>query len=265
MEDQVFIDGEFKYVIDEVRRNTQAIHEEYIDEGAEDEDGFDNSRCMNWRDRSKPGPSVRPDFSRFFTSDWRNARVAAKHLKFCPGDDCKNWMPLQNFGANVNMNDGLDVYCIKCNQNRREQRYRPAAKFQNRQKKTTDKFELFSSVYKSLEPKFEDEEKLKKEAVSREINKRIGDAMDYARHRYNRKISADKTEVARKLFQGGKHICNITGQILTQECFLEHHTLTFQLSKDNKKMEIVCSQCRICTPPVKWSVPKTCSKKGASS
>ena len=125
-EDQVFVDGKFKHVIDEVKRNTHAIHEEYIDEGAEDEN-FDSSSCNNWRERSN-ATSSRPDFSRFFTSDWRNARVAAKHLKFCPGEECKNWPPLQNFGANVNMNDGLDVYCIRCNQNKREQRFRPARK-----------------------------------------------------------------------------------------------------------------------------------------
>ena len=39
----------------------------------------------------------RTGFTRFHMNDWRNAKVAAKHLKFCPGDHCKVWLPLYNF------------------------------------------------------------------------------------------------------------------------------------------------------------------------
>lgn len=246
-DERVFVGESFKHVIDEVRRDTEAIHEEYIDECADDED-FDCSNSSNWRDKSRPA-NLRPDFSRFFTSDWRNARVAAKHLKFCPGEECKNWLPLHEFAENLSMADGLDVYCIKCNQKRRENRFRP--KQQKQEQRVADKFEMFSKVYKSMEPKVYDENELKRNAIRREVDKRINDARDYARSRYNRKFNVDSVEVRRKLFQGGRYICNITGQILQQECFLEHHTLTFQLSKDNKKMEIVCSQCRLGQPPPK--------------
>lgn len=232
------------------------IHDDYIDEGALDED-IDFSRsaeCGDWRksaqDFKTDGMVNRPDFSRFFTNDWRTQRVEAKHLKFCPGETCRQWLPLHSFSANNNMSDKLDVYCIKCNQSKRHERNnRSQGKFKREEgKRSIDKYEMFVKAFKNSQPP-RSENVIREEAISREVRKRIEDAAATAIRRYRKKFKVDYTEISRKLFMGGKHICNITGQILTPECFLEHHTLTFALNKETKRIEIICSQSRVGKPP----------------
>lgn len=232
-----------------LQEKVATIHEGYIDECAdgEEQDFSKESESDDWRKAANEfqngGMVNRPDFSRFFTNDWRSARIAANHLKFCPGDQCRQWLPLQNFSANVNMSDNLDVYCIQCNQAKRNQRLNSSKLFQ-RKGPPTDKYEMFKKVYKDNKAPL-DPEDAKKKAVFREVCKRIQEAGDLAKKRYNKKFTVDNLEISRKLFQGGRHVCNITGQIMTPDCFLEHHTLVFQLNKETKKIEIICSQSRI--------------------
>lgn len=244
--EQVFTGEDFKCVVDEIKKETDTIHQDYIDESNEQNDTSEN---LNWRDRSKV-VTPRPDFSRFFTSDWRNAKVAARHLKFCPGQRCNKWLPLHEFSENLNTEDKLDTYCIKCNQGNPYDKKKYCADQKNTK---TDKFELFAKAYKALEaPVLQDEESQKKDALQREVNKRFTYAIDYFETRYRRRPVIEISEIGRKLFQGGRYICNVTGQVLTTECFLEHHTLTLQMSQDEKKIEIVCSQCRLGKPPLNF-------------
>jgi hypothetical protein len=251
----------FKIENEEIMRDTIKIHSDYIDESAQDEDFIHTlapSDPLDWRKESREfkekGYEAKPDFSRFFINEWCGAKLAAKHLKFCPGENCKKWLPLHNFGVNWNMSDKLDVYCINCNMNRRNDRNYTFNKnncnSKNTSKLQADKYELFTQAYnKTISPI--PPAILKEKAVSREMLKRIDDAAKFAMSRYKKKFKYDAIEIERQLFQGGKYICNITGQILTRECFLEHHQLTFQYKKDNKKMDVICSQCRNGNPP-KW-------------
>lgn len=264
MDNEPFVHGEgllYQIEANEIRQDTAAIHGDYIDEGAIDEDDFkgtfqsEESEVMDWRkgavDFKKRGRKDRPDFSRFFANDWRHARVAAKHLKFCPGEFCKSWQPLHNFGANMNMPDHLDVYCISCNQTKRQQRRdkeAPVVK-QRHTGPVPDKYELFNKVYKMQAPQ-KDLKTIREQAIWREVKKRIARAAMDAQTRYNTKLPIDPTDVARRLFQGKKFICNVTGQVLTLECFLEHHVLTFEVSDGKpRRMDIICSQCRKGEPP----------------
>lgn len=196
----------------------------------------------NWRASAKhfqtSGEIETPklDFSRFFTNEWKSAKMAAKQIKFCPGEFCRQWLPLFHFAENENMMDRLDVYCFACNQRSRKK------------KKKTDKFEAFVSCLNKEEEEDEQEEN---NNIAREVDRRIMQAAKDAQKRYNRKFFVDKADVSRKLFLFRKFVCCVTGSVLTPKCFLDHHTLTFQLSAGEDKMEIVCSQCRICTPPKK--------------
>lgn len=232
-----------------LREAVVPLHESYIDECAdgEDKDFSSEAGSADWRKSANEfqagGMVNRPDFSRFFANDWRSARIAANHLKFCPGDKCRQWLPLHNFSANTNTSDSLDVYCIQCNQVTRSERVAHNKLFQRRHA-PTDKYEMFKKVYKESKPP-PDPEVAKKKAVFREVCKRIQEAGERAKERYRKKFSVDNLEISRKLFQGGRHVCNVTGQIMTPECFLEHHTITFQLDKDTKKVQIICSQSRI--------------------
>ena len=140
------------------------------------------------------------------------------------------------------MNDKLDVYCISCNQRSRRTK-----------RKKIDKFEAFVAA---LNKEDDDQES---NNIEREVDRRIMQAAKDAQKRYNRKFFVDKADITRKLFQHKKFVCCVTGSVLTQQCFLDHHTLTFQLSSGKDKTEIVCSQCRICTPPKK-SLNDLCSK-----
>lgn len=241
----IFENDDFKQVSDQIKIETNTIHKDCEDEMVD--------FSKNWRDSARhfqtSADIEKPklDFSRFFSNDWKNAKVAAKQLKFCPGEYCRQWLPLFQFGENDSMNDKLDVYCISCNQRSRRIK-----------RKKIDKFEAFVAALN----KDEDEQQYINNVnnvnnmnninnIEREVDRRIMQAAKEAQRRYNRKFFVDKADITRKLFQHKKFVCCITGSVLTQQCFLDHHTLTFQLSNGKDKIEIVCSQCRICTPPRK--------------
>lgn len=233
--EQIFENGEFKHVLDELKEGANILHSEC-------EESFDSADASNknWRESARifreSGEISSPklDFSRFFSSEWKYAKINAKQLKLCPGENCEQWLPLYNFAANSSTDDKLDVYCMKCNARRKQNR-----------KRKIDRYESF--VQASTKS---DEDKQK--AVYREVERRIAHAAKEAQTRYGRKFTADHVEISRKLFQNKAYLCNVTGNTLTPECFLEHHTLTFQLSKEKCSIEIIASQCRIV--PTKQSV-----------
>ena len=257
MDLDAYIDNDgFDIDAEQIRIDTKVLHHEYIDEGAQDESvfGFEEADTLDWRksseDFKKTGRNARPDFSRFFASDWRGAKMAAKHLKFCPGENCKKWLPLHHYAANLNMPDRLDLYCIACNQSKRAER-RMKINPKRGPAVVADKFELFNQAYKLQEPP-RDTKKIRDEAIWREVKKRIERAGMDARLRYKRNIPVDSTDISRRLFQGGRFICNITGQVLTPECFLEHHALCLEIKEQDdgqKRMDVICSQCRLGAPP----------------
>ena len=215
----IFENDAFKPDTDQIKKETKHLHEQ--------------QECNDWRASAKEFQNsrepVKLDFSRFFNNEWKTAKMAAKQLKFCPGESCRQWLPLFQFCENANTPDRLDVYCFTCNRRNR--------------KKKIDKFEAF--VMRS-------EDEALGVNVLREVDRRIMIAAKDAQRRYNQKFYVDKVDISRKLFLFKRFICCVTGSVLTPRCFLDHHSLTFQLSAtDKNKIEIVASQCRICTPPAR--------------
>jgi hypothetical protein len=149
------------------------------------------------------------------------------------------------------MPDGLDIFCFSCNALKRAERRAKTAKFRDREGRVADKFEQFNTLYRARESKFTNPSDLKEQAIWREVRKRIESAASDANTRYGLDLPVDVTEISRKLFQGGKFVCNVTGSVLSKECFLEHHVLTFELRRimGRRKLDIICSQCRKCAPP----------------
>lgn len=161
------------------------------------------------------------------TKQFFKNQKAAHHLKFCPADVCRSWLPLHFFGTNLRMSDGLDRYCLRCNQRQSE-----------RQQKGRDKFEIFSQEF---------ERDPYNTSRVREVYKRIDQAVLDARGRFKQKLPIDPEDVYQVLFGKGKLVCDITGHLLTPECFLNHHMLTFEVrehaSREGcKVLDVICSE-----------------------
>jgi hypothetical protein len=281
----------------QIVHDTRLLHTDCIDEGAEDEFTFGRARpaphawCpaapprqrkveqQNWRERFAPpppapaggalfpSPSFEDDFGRAeddfaprapADDDWRQAKVAANHLKFCPGDQCRVWLPLHSFGANPNTQTGLDIYCIGCNARRRTERKSGQRAACPPHAMRLDKFEVFAGRYKgeTVERTAED---AAEDAVSREVAKRIASALEDAEKRFNRRIPIEPDEVSRRMFMRKRFVCNVTGQVLDPRCFLDHHSLTLELrqavvpdakGRNRHVVDIICSDCRLCCPPL---------------
>lgn len=169
--------------------------------------------------------------------DWGMAKLAAKHLKFCPGETCKEWLPLHNFGSNYNMEDGLDIYCVSCNINHRD-----------------DKRGRRNTIAKKIQPvdkyvtfKQERESSLLNETQMREVEKRIRQAALEARGRFKREIPIKTSEIYKTIFENDAYMCEATNEPMTPKCFLDHHSITFEirLNATNKKVvDVICSDCR---------------------
>ena len=133
------------------------------------------------------------------------------------------------------MEDGLDIYCINCNNAKREEkrgkRHVPGV--------IVDKFVQFKEMYDNDEYN---------ESRTREVQKRIELALVEAKGRFKRELPVDPEEVCRRIFLGGKYVCNVTNKPLTPKCFLDHHSITFEVrtNASNKKvMDVICSDCKV--------------------
>lgn len=247
MDGGVFSNGVmFDFEARQIREDTGRLHAECIDEGAADEASFGArpapaDACLDWRREAesfrRSGQGERPDFSRFFANEWKGAKVAARQLKFCPGRDCGQHLPIHMFASNAGAPDRLDTFCLNCNASKEATR--------------TDKYELFSRSYRLNAPQ-KDTEKIREQAIWREVKKRFDRAAQDAAVRYGVRVPLDPLDASRRLFQGGKWICNVTGQVLSFECFLEHHALTYEVrngADGRRVVDMVVSQCRRGRPP----------------
>ena len=170
--------------------------------------------------------------------DWSMAKLAAKHLKFCPGETCKEWHPLQNFGSNYNMEDGLDIYCVSCNANHRDDK-------RGRRNNTTKKKHVV--VDKFVAFKQEREGSLLHETQMREVEKRIRMAALEAKGRFKKEIPVKVSEINRLIFENGSYICEVTNEPMTPKCFLDHHSITFEIrlkANQKKVVDVICSDCK---------------------
>lgn len=170
--------------------------------------------------------------------DWQTAKVAANHLKFCAGDNCKEWLPLHAFGSNYNMPDNLDNYCISCNNNHRIDRREKRNKNIHPRQSTKDKFCVFKEAY---------EKEVFKETQMREVEKRMRLACTEAKGRYKREIPLDTAATCRRLFTDEMYVCEVTGEKMTPDCFLDHHSITLELRHNetgSKVIDVICSDCK---------------------
>lgn len=205
-------------------------------------DSFDD---MNWRTSKAPQPSssLRNRFRYRYNSrgqrgqdfNWSDAKRAANHTRFCPGEHCKQWLPLHSFGSNYNMDDGMDIYCLSCNLSHRSKRGRRT------RIESTDKFSVFKERF---------EQEVVQETQMREVQKRIRLAAIEARGRFKCDVPVDSAEVAKSIFGSGRFICEITGEPMCPRCFLDHHTVTFELRREgaSKVLDVICSECRRACP-----------------
>lgn len=178
------------------------------------------------------------DFQRQVDSEWKSAKIAANLVKFCPGESCREHLPLHHFASNANMADGLDIYCSACNAKRREERKQRVMKSKTPTLAATviDMFEK-TTVTANGKTAYED-------PVFREIHKRISTAIKEAQLRFKKKIPIDPSEISRHLFLTKRVYCKVSGAPLTPSCFLDHHSIVFEITPvDGKKcrVEIICS------------------------
>lgn len=169
--------------------------------------------------------------------DWSMAKLAAKHLKFCPGETCKEWLPLQNFGSNFNMEDGLDIYCVSCNANHRD----------DKRGRRNSALKKVVSIDKYTTFKKEHEDGILNETQMREVEKRIRLAAIEARGRFKREIPIKTSEIYRLIFEDDAYVCEVTNEPMTAKCFLDHHSITFEIrtNETNKKVvDVICSDCK---------------------
>ncbi len=241
---------------------TSNIHSNFIEDGInEDEEeifpkSFEdpdwrshrvNKTYSNARFRKNFGFGIKKDsnappqtsFERVNPNKWKSAKINARHMKFCPGESCCIWLPLHHFNSNFNMQDSLDTYCIDCNTRKRsEKRKRRVIKCG----KVKDDYETFINS----KNKFKNAGKLKQ----REVFKRIEASIFEAQTRFNTKFPLKCEDVSKKLFDSKSFICNITGQILTPDCFLHHHSLTLQVRQNSNRkrvLDVICSDARMDT------------------
>jgi len=172
--------------------------------------------------------------------DWSVAKVAANHLKFCSGEHCKSWLPLHAFGSNYNMCDGLDIYCITCNTN-----YRNGKRVERIVKPALDTKPVIKDKYCAFKEQYESD--VFAETQTREVEKRIRQAGIEAKGRFKRDVQIDSSNVCRKLFSDGLYKCEVTNEPMTPACFLDHHSITFELRENGegkKFVDVICSDCK---------------------
>lgn len=133
------------------------------------------------------------------------------------------------------MEDGLDIYCIDCNNRKKNEKYEERKPVKP---KITDKFVDFCEKYETDE-RFEENRR-------REIYKRIKMAAIEAKGRFKRDITIDPDEIIEHIFEKNNYTCTVKNERLTTSCFLDHHQITFEVrenQKGQKVLDVICSDC----------------------
>jgi len=230
----------FKEEKEEIKKETQKIHSD--SEKCESDNIFFDWRNKRTQQNSNISnlnfkKSFFQNNNRFYNFQWSSEKKNTNYFKKCPSKSCQKILDLSNFNSNQNMHDGLDLYCINCNKKnrmKRKNRYTKSVNYSNEQ--IDDKFELFKINY-------EDEKIMKHKNEKREILKKIELAITLSQIRFKRKLDVNPTEIYERIFNNDriKFICNNSFEQISQECFLEHHTVTFEIQK--KKLQIFLNDC----------------------
>lgn len=156
-------------------------------------------------------------------------------MKLCPGDNCDVFLPLYQFGSNSNMPDGLDTYCVECNNKKRREkearRFRTSMSYTPFMGSTSPNNTQMSTVgYGNV--------------MRRDVLQRLEDSIDEA----SRTLSIPDFPLTAetlydKLFSGRRLLCDRTGEHLTPGCFLDHHAIHFMI--EDGRLNAKCNQCSV--------------------
>jgi hypothetical protein len=137
-------------------------------------------------------------------------------LKFCPGQQCTNWLSISQFAKNNNTFSGFDKYCVLCNRNRRQQ-------IQQRR----NRLRYHGCITDSLERFKENEEKNKNTegaSCKKQLLRQFYECMQICNKVKNTPTTAFTAEKVYTILFGGKfYICDHSGLPLTPPCFLRHN------------------------------------------
>lgn len=215
-------------------------YESWFKKGEPNARWWRNKHEVNWRTPPAVNFKNHKIFNRMDNRERKNPVVqehATDRFKYCPGDHCNFWLPLTRFAKNPNMPDGIDIYCIECNKQKREQHDIRRKRFRTSAFKETveDAFEVFqkTSSAKGSDLKFD----LQNRAFSK-----IQHAIDTAQTKYNENINVDSKTIYDKLFAGNRVLCTITKAALDVGCFLDHHSI--EVEQCGKVMDVNCTFCR---------------------
>lgn len=194
----------------------------------------------NWRTAPRPRAGKISSFvytNRRWASPYKQKNQKGG-LKFCPGENCNVWLPLHQFATNSNMYDGMDMYCIQCNNHRRKEQCERRAVTSSfggsgSRPLVVDSFEQFC-FHEDTAVMIEPPDKLKALEV-------IDDAILDARIHKGLAVTTSAAVIYSKLFDGRRLVCNVTGCPMTPRCFADHHTLEFK--QNGRRMDINCTKC----------------------
>jgi hypothetical protein len=163
--------------------------------------------------------TYQPKNKTFFCRDkssWRENKREKNELKYCPGNSCCVWLPLEQFAKNLNVADGMDRYCIKCNRLKRMELN--AKRKQRKNNYIIDSLEQFrSEVYMSK----------KTNLVKTNTIKKINEVITQTEKKTRKNIPFTANTIFASLFDGHLFKCKNTHEFLTPACFLRHHEVSF--------------------------------------
>lgn len=164
-----------------------------------------------------------------------------KKMKYCPGNRCKLFLPLFQFSYNYNMIDGMDTYCVECNQVKRHEKKEQRRKTQGNTY-SIDKFEEFRLKEQYNTPYgFTDIPVLKRDVI-----RKIDEIFDDFKNENPRlKLPFTSQVIYDKLFNGRRLICTKTGNPLSPSCFMEHHGLSIVINDDGERLDVKCNKVKI--------------------
>lgn len=228
------------------------IHSSCVDATADAKEGTDledswrtPNQDLDWRSAPRPPPGKTSSFAytnRRWSSQYKQknsmrTKDGNRGLKYCPGENCHVWLPLHQFATNNNMGDGMDMYCIQCNNHRREEQFARRSMKNNwgggARPLVVDSFEQFC-FYEDTASIMEPPEKLAALAM---IDQSILDA----RIHKGLTIPVNAGVIFSKLFDGNRLHCDVTGFKMTPSCFIDHHAIEFK--QNGKRMDIKCTKC----------------------
>lgn len=180
-------------------------------------------------------------FGGFMHSNKKKTRIVVNpdgsRMKFCPGDSCRVFIPLFQFANNCNMPDGLDTYCLGCNNRKRKENDFSRFGFQAG-------FHLPTAIDDSLSsfPSFQPQRKDFVSVMKRDVLAAIQNSIDQTCELLGwKKMPITADVIYEKLFTGRRWLCERTNQTMTPACFLDHHAIRFMI--EDNRLNIKCNGC----------------------